>query len=364
VSNERIFNFSAGPATLPEFVLQKAQSELLNYRGVGYSVMEMSHRSKEFKDIIERAEAGVRKNLGVPEDYAVLFLQGGATQQFAMIPMNLYLEGKPVDMIHTGSWTKKAMGELKVVGQMNMAASTEDVKFTRVPRPDELKLNPEASYVYCCSNNTIAGTQYKKFPDPQNAPLVSDMSSDILSRKLNVSDFGLIFAGAQKNLGPAGVTLVIIKKELAERVSDKVPKIFQYKSHIEAGSLYNTAPTFPIYIVGLVMDWIANEGGLEAIEKRNIEKARLLYDTIDGTDYYSCPVEPESRSAMNVVYRIKAGDEDLEQKFIAEATAAGLSGLKGHRSVGGLRASIYNAMPVAGVKALVDFMKDFEKKNG
>ena len=361
---ERIVNFNAGPAAIPLSVLEKARQELLNAHGAGMSVMEMSHRSPEFKDIIERAEAGVRKNFSVSDDYAVLFLQGGASLQFAMVPMNLCQEGKPVDMIHTGAWTKKAITEVKKVAEMRLAASSEADKFTRLPAKDEIQLSSDASYVYCCSNNTIFGTQYRQFPDSGDVPLIADMSSDIFSRKVDVSRFGLIFAGAQKNLGPAGVTLVILRKDLAERASETLPSILQYRSHIKAGSLFNTAPTFAIYIVGLVMDWIASEGGLDALEKRNEEKAALLYDAIDATNFYNCPVAKADRSRMNVVYRIQDGNEELEKKFIAESKAAGLGGLKGHRSVGGLRASIYNAMTVEGIKQLVDFMKEFTRKNG
>ena len=362
--SDRIVNFNAGPAALPLEVLKKAQEELLNYRGCGLSVMEMSHRSPEFKDIIERAEAGVRKNFGVPDDYAVLFLQGGATLQFAMIPMNLYLEGKPVDMIHTGAWTKKAIAEHKKVSQVNIAGSSESANFTRLPSTQEIQLNPDASYVYCCSNNTIFGTQFQQFPETGAVPLVSDMSSDIMSRPVDISKFGVIFAGAQKNLGPSGVTLVIIRKDLAERVADGVPNILQYREHIKAGSMLNTTPTFPVYIMGLVQDWIADQGGLEAVAERNRGKAQLLYEAIDATDFYNCPVEKANRSQMNVVCRIQDGNEELEKKFVAESKAAGLGGLKGHRSVGGLRASIYNAMTMEGVQALVDFMKDFASKNG
>ncbi len=364
MAGQRIYNFNAGPGGLPLEALQKAQEELLNYNGCGLSVLEMSHRSPEFKDIIERAEAGIRKNFGVPEEYAVLFLQGGATLQFAMIPMNLYLDGKPVDMIHTGAWTKKAIGELKRLGTMNMAASSEAENFTRLPKMSEIKLNPDASYVYLCSNNTIYGTQFKEFPQTGNVPLVADMSSDIMSRKVDISRFGLIFAGAQKNLGPAGVTLVIIRKDLAERVKETVPDILKYKKHIAEASMLNTTPTFGVYIMGLVQDWIAKEGGLAVIEKRNDEKAKILYDAIDATDFYTCPVEKSSRSKMNVVYRVKGGDEEVEKKFISGAKAAGIGGIKGHRSVGGMRASIYNAMSLEGVTALVAFMKDFEAKNG
>ncbi len=359
---DRIFNFSAGPAALPEPVLEKAREELLNFQGAGMSVMEMSHRSKEFDGVMENAEAGVRQILNVPETHAILFLQGGATHQFAMVPMNLYIPGKPVDIINTGVWTKKAITELKVLTEYNVAATTEDEKFSRLPLQEELKLNPEASYVHLCSNNTVAGTQYKTFPETGNVPVVADMSSDIVSRRLDVSKFGVIFAGAQKNIGPAGLALVIIDKELAERCPATVPNFFQYRHHIKNDSRFNTPPTFGIYMVGLVMDWLKEQGGLEVIEQHNETKAKVLYDLMN--DFYTCPIKEEDRSLMNVVFRVQGGNEELEAKFVKEATAAGLSGLKGHRLVGGLRASIYNAQPLEGVQALADFMKEFQKQNG
>lgn len=360
----RIFNFSAGPAVLPLPVLERARDELLDFENCGMSVLEMSHRSPEFEGILARAEAGLRKTLGIPEAYAVLFLQGGASLQFAMVPMNLYLEGKPVDVLHTGSWTGKAIAELEKVAAYRLAASTEAERFRRLPRPEEIRLNPDASYVHMVSNNTIGGTQWRRFPDTGDVPLVADMSSDILSRVIDVSQFGLIFAGAQKNIGPAGVTVVIARPDLLERASPALPAILQYRTHLKGRSLYNTPPTFAIYLVSLVMDWIEAEGGVAAIERQNEEKARLLYGAIDRTDFYYCPVEREDRSWMNVVFRLRGDDEALEQRFAREAQAAGLSGLKGHRSVGGLRASIYNAQPLAGVQALVDFMADFEQRYG
>lgn len=361
---ERVFNFSAGPAVLPLPVLKTAQEELLNYRGCGMSVMEMSHRSKEFTQIIEKAEAGLRSILNISDDYAVLFLQGGASLQFSMVPMNLYLEGKPVDILHTGSWTKKAISEHKKLCDYTLAASTESENFMRLPRKEEIRLNPNASYVYMCSNNTIFGTQYREYPQTGDVPLVADMSSDILSKPIDVNHFGLIFAGAQKNIGPSGVTLVIVRKDLAERAKESLPTMLQYRTHIKEKSLYNTPPTFGIYIAMLVTEWIEQIGGLSAIDTINQEKAKLLYDAIDAHDFYYCPVHKEDRSLMNVVFRIQGNREDLEKKFANEAEKAGLSGLKGHRSVGGLRASIYNAQPVEGVKALVDFMSEFAVKNG
>lgn len=362
--SNRIFNFSAGPAVLPEPVLAQARDEMLNYQGSGMSVMEMSHRSGQFEAIRDHAEAGLRRALNIPADYEVLFLQGGASLQFSMAPMNLYLEGNPVDVIHTGAWTKKAIVELEKVAACTLAASTEAKNFTRLPRPEEIVLDENASYVHLCSNNTIFGTQWQAFPDTGEVPLVADMSSDILSRPLDVSKFGLIFAGAQKNIGPSGVTVVILRRELAERASKDLPTMLQYRTHISKKSMFNTPPTFAIYMVGLVLDWIEQQGGVAGIEQRNRQKAKLLYDTIDASDFYSCPVAVEDRSLMNVIVRVQNGNEALEKTFVSEATAAGLSTLKGHRSVGGLRASIYNAMPLEGVQALVQFMQAFEAKYG
>lgn len=362
--SSRIFNFAAGPAVMPEPVLEWARDELLNFQNSGMSVMEMSHRSPEFEGIIAQAERGLRQTMGIPADYAVLFLQGGASLQFSMVPMNLYLEGRPVDVLHTGAWTEKAIEELKKVADYRLAASTEAEKFRRLPRPEEIEFNPNASYVHICSNNTIFGSQWRSFPETGDVPLVADMSSDILSRVIDVSKFDLIFAGAQKNIGPAGVTVVIMRKELAERVPANVPTMLKYKTHIKSGSLYNTPPTFAIYMIALVTDWIQAEGGVVAIEEHNEAKARLLYQAIDSSGFYYNPVNKADRSYMNVNFRIQGDDEGLENKFAQEAEAAGLSGLKGHRSVGGLRASIYNAMTLGGVQALVDFMGEFERKNG
>ena len=362
--SERIFNFSAGPAVLPEQVLERARDELLNWNNSGMSVMEMSHRSKDFAAIIEHAEASLRKHLNIPAEYVLLFLQGGASLQFAMVPMNLYLQGNPIDVINTGAWTQKAITEIEKVAAYNLAASTENENFTRLPGPDEIQLSENASYVHICSNNTIYGTQWQQFPDTGDIPLVADMSSDIFSRQIDVSKFGLIFAGAQKNIGPSGVTVVIMRPELAERAPKTLPIMLQYRTHIKSKSLYNTPPTFGIYMLGLVMDWIEAEGGLTAIEERNQAQARLLYNAIDSTDFYTGPVIPKDRSMMNVVMRIQTGNEALEKKFLAEASAAGLSGLKGHRSTGGIRASVYNAQTFEAVQALVDFMKNFEQRYG
>ena len=361
---DRIFNFSAGPAVLPVPVLEEARDQLLNYQNSGMSVMEMSHRSKEFDQILAKAEAGVRKNMNIPDNYAVLFLQGGASLQFAMVPMNLCRKESVVDVIHTGVWTKMAITEIKKIANLRLAGSTEQENFRRLPRPDEIKIGKDASYVHIASNNTIYGTQWKKFPETGDIPLVADMSSDILSRNVNITKFGLIFAGAQKNLGPSGVTLVIIRKDLAERADKDMSTMLQYRTHIESGSRYNTPPTFAIYILGLVMDWIGQEGGLVGMEKRNEQKAKLLYDYIDNSGFYRCPVEKSDRSLMNVIIKIGQGNEELEKEFDRDAEKSGLSGLKGHRSVGGLRASIYNAQPMEGVQALIDFMKEFARRKG
>ena len=362
--SERIFNFSAGPGVLPLPVLEQARDELLNINNSGMSVMEMSHRSKEFTEIITSTEANLRKVMDIPDEYEVLFLQGGASLQFAMVPLNLYLQGNPVNVIHTGAWTKKAIAELDKVAAYNIAASTESENFTRLPAQDEIKLDENASYVHICTNNTIFGTQWHTLPDIGDIPLVADMSSDILSRPVDVSKFGLIFAGAQKNIGPSGVTVVIMRPELAERAPQNRPTMMQYRTFVKAKSLYNTPSTFGIYMVGLMMNWIDSQGGVSAIAEHNRKKAEVLYNAIDATDFYTCPVARQDRSLMNVVFRVQNGNEELEQKLIAQAADAGLSGLKGHRSVGGLRASIYNAQSLEAVNALAQFMQDFEAKNG
>jgi phosphoserine aminotransferase len=361
----RAHNFNAGPAALPLSVLEQMREEMLDYRGTGMSVMEMSHRSKEFEEISANAESRLRRLLAVPEDYAVSFLQGGGSLQFAMVPMNLFVPGKPVDVLHTGSWTAKAIEELKKVAQYRLAASTEADKFTRVPKASEIQLDANASYAYLCTNNTIEGTQWNQVPETGRVPLAADMSSDIASKPIDVRQFGLIFAGAQKNLGPAGVTVVIIRRDLADRANDKIAKILQYRTQIKEKSLYHTPSTYAVYTMGLVLEWVENEGGLAAIEKRNAEKAKLLYDAIDASGgYYTCPVERESRSKMNVVFRVAGGDEAIEGKFVKEAEAALIAGVKGHRSVGGMRASIYNAVTLEAVEALVAFMGAFRLKNG
>jgi phosphoserine aminotransferase len=366
---KRTFNFNAGPAALPLPVLERIREELLDYRGTGMSVMELSHRSAEFEAINATAEQNLRKLLAIPDDYAVIFVQGGGSMQFTMAPMNLCLPGKPVDVLHTGAWTAKALAELKKGILHNIAASTEADKFTRVPRPDELRLSADASYIHVCTNNTIEGTQYHALPSTA-APLVADMSSDIASRPINVSRFGLIFAGAQKNLGPSGVTLVIVRKDLAERADKNLPTLLQYRTHIKEKSLYHTPPTFAIYILGLVTEWIAGGGGLPGIQKRNEAKAKLLYDTIDnGNGFYHCPVDKSSRSLMNVVFRVgssqnQTGDESVEKEFAKQATAANLIGTPGHRSVGGMRISLYNAVGLDAVEALTQFMREFQRSRG
>ncbi|MGA2430651.1 MAG: 3-phosphoserine/phosphohydroxythreonine transaminase [Candidatus Acidiferrum sp.] len=362
---KRAYNFNAGPAALPLSVLERIREELLDWRGSGMSVMEMSHRSPEFEGIATRAEEGLRKHLSIPAEYAVLFLQGGGSMQFTMAPMNLCLPGKPVDLLHTGTWTAKALGELKKGILHTVAASTEAEKFIRVPRQEEIKLSADPSYVHMCTNNTIEGTQWHTMPELGAAALVADMSSDIASRQIDVKKFGLIFAGAQKNLGPSGATVVIVRKDLAERADKNLPTLLQYRTHIKEKSLYHTPPTFAIYIVGLVMEWIEAEGGITAIEKRNEAKAKMLYDAIDSSGgYYVCPVEKASRSRMNVVFRVAGGDEAKEKKFGKDAEAAGIVGTPGHRSVGGMRVSLYNAVTPEAVQALTGFMQEFQRRNG
>jgi len=358
---KRAFNFGGGPATLPLSVLEKVRDELLDYRGTGMSVMEISHRSPEFEEINSRAERLLRRLMSIPEEYAVVFLQGGGSMQFTMVPLNLYLDGKPVDVLHTGMWTAKAIAELKKSAPYRIAASTEPEKFTRIPRTNEIDLASDASYVYMCSNNTIEGTQWQAIPRTGDVPLVADMSSDILSRPINMRQFGAIFAGAQKNLGQSGVTVVIIRRDLAERADPKLPSLLQYRTEIKEHSLFHTPPTFAIYVLGLMLEWIEAEGGAAALERRNEEKARLLYDVIDSSSLYKCPVEQESRSRMNVVFRLADGDEALEAQFAKEAANQGIVGIVGHRSVGGMRVSLYNAVTIESVETLVGFMREFER---
>ena len=364
-ATKRAFNFNAGPGALPLPVLERIREELLDWRGSGMSVMEMSHRSPEFESINAGAEQKLRNLLGISDDYAVIFVQGGGSMQFSMAPMNLCLPGKPVDVLHTGNWTAKAIAELKKGILHHIAASTESEKFARLPRRDEMKFSPDASYVHICTNNTIEGTQWTTLPETGHVPLVADMSSDIASRPIDVKKYGVIFAGAQKNLGPSWVTVVIIRKDLAERADKNLPTLLQYRTHIKEKSLYHTPPTFAVYIVGLVLEWIESEGGIPGIEKRNEAKAKLLYDTIESSrGFYSCPVEKISRSKMNVVFRVAGKDDAIEKKFAAEAAAAGLVGTPGHRSVGGMRVSLYNAVTREAVEALTSFMREFQRTRG
>jgi phosphoserine aminotransferase len=359
---ERIHNFSAGPAILPVPVLEEAQREMLSLPGVGMSVMEISHRSKTFDEIFARAEAGLRQLLEIPDNYHVLFLQGGASLQFSMIPMNFLPAEASADYIITGSWGKKALKEAKRAGAVNVAATMADGGFTRVPGNDELKLDPKAAYVHITTNETIEGVEWKKEPEVGDVPLVADASSDILSHPIPVDKYALIYAGAQKNMGPSGVTLVIVRDNLLKRIPDGLHTMLDYRTHVENKSLYNTPNTWGIYIISLVCKWLRDKGGLTAMHRENEEKAGLLYDAIDATEFYRGHADADSRSIMNVTFRLPS--EELEKKFAAEATAQGLDGLKGHRSVGGIRASIYNAFPVAGIEALVAFMKEFERNNG
>ncbi len=362
--SERIFNFSAGPAVLPEPVLKQAQTDLFALPGVGMSVLEISHRSATFEQIIKEAEADLRQLLKIPENYQVLFLQGGASLQFTMVPMNLLPKGQSADYILTGSWGQSALKEAKKLGTVREAASTADTNFNRLPRLDELKLDPNAAYLHFTSNETIFGVEFQEEPQAGAAPLICDMSSDFLSRPIDVTRYGLIYAGAQKNAGPAGVTIVIIRQDLIERVPEGLPAMLDFRNMAKNGSLYNTPPCFSIYLSGLVIKWVLNQiGGLDKIYAMNREKAKILYDAIDASDgYYRGHAEKDCRSLMNVTLRLPS--EELEKKFVKESTAAGLDGLKGHRSVGGLRASIYNAFPKEGVVKLVEFMKEFQKNNG
>lgn len=358
----RIYNLSAGPAILPEEVLLEAQKDFYSYKGSGMCVMEMSHRGKIFDGIIKETDANLRKLLNIGDNYSILFLQGGATLQFSMVPLNLMPPKNKADYIVTGSWSKKAVKEGKRVGAVNIAASTEAESFVRIPKQSELKLDPDAAYVHFTSNNTIYGTEWRSEPVVGNVPLVCDASSDFLHKKIDINKYGLIYAGAQKNIGPAGVVVVIIRKDLLERSSDSLHTYMNYKIHVENESMYNTPTTFGIYIAGLVFKWLLNMGGLDEMYKRNLDKAKVLYDAIDASGgYYKGTTAVEDRSLMNVTYRLP--NEELEKKFIEEAKKKGFEGLKGHRSVGGIRASIYNAFPKKGVEELVQLMNDFKKNN-
>ena len=359
----KVYNFNAGPAMLPIEVMEKAQNSFLNYENLGYGIMEASHRSSEFDEVIKKSESNVRDLLTISDDYAVLFLQGGASTQFAMIPMNFLSPTGTADYVMTGSWSEKALKEAKLFGEARIAASSEENNYNQIPDFRQWNLNEKASYLHITSNNTIFGTQYHTYPKTlDGVPLIADMSSDILSKRFSITDFGLVYAGAQKNLGPSGVTLVVIRKELATKSPSTLASMFNYNTHIKSSSLYNTPPTFAIYMLYLVTTWLLDKGGLEAVEQTNEKKAKILYDTIDQDEFFRCPAEISSRSYMNVCFRLQT--EDLEKKFINEVVKEGMIGLKGHRSVGGLRASIYNAMPIEGVGKLNDVMLDFKRRYG
>ena len=355
---DRVYNFSAGPACLPETVLLKAQSEMTNYRGSGMSVMEMSHRSPEYQDIIDSATEMLITLMNIPKNYKVLFVQGGASLQFDMVPLNLMVKHKKIHLVHTGAWSKRAIAEAKLFGQVNVVASSEDKTFSYVPKLNKSMFTPDADYVHITSNNTIYGTRFTSLPDVGSLPLVSDMSSCILSEEIDVSKYGLIYAGAQKNIGPAGVAIVIIREDLIGQVKE-LPSMLDYKTYSEHGSMFNTPPTYTIYIAKLVFEHLLENGGIKEIEKINNKKAALLYDFIDHSKLFNGTASKEDRSIMNIPF--VTGNEQIDAQFIKEAKAAGFVNLKGHRSVGGMRASIYNAMPLEGVTALIDFMRNFEK---
>lgn len=358
----RIHNFNAGPSALPLPVLEQVQQEMLDFRGSGMSILEVSHRSKWFEDVLDDAIIRVKRLLGLDERYHVLFLQGGASMQFCMVPMNLAVEGKPINFVNTGTWATKAIKEAQILGKnVNVVASSEDREFTYIPI--EIPMDSDAAYLHLTSNNTIRGTQWQAFPEVGNTPIVCDMSSDIFSRTFDPKPFGLIYAGAQKNAGPAGVTLVIVREDMLERTPKSLPTMLKYTTHSEKKSMFNTPPTFAIYVLQLFMKWLEESvGGVEKMEAINRKKASLLYGYMDGQDFYRGTARPDSRSRMNVTFRLPT--EDLEAKFVKEATERGMGGLKGHRSVGGCRASIYNAVSLEAVETLVDFMKEFSKKNG
>jgi phosphoserine aminotransferase len=360
--NQRIYNFNAGPATLPLVVLEEIREEFLNYKGSGMSIIEVSHRSKWFDDVMADTSARVKRLMRLGNDFHVLFLQGGASMQFCTVPMNLLPEGRCADYVNTGTWATKAIKEAQILGKkVNVAATSEGKNFSYIPR--DISYTPDAAYVHITSNNTIKGTQWAAFPDTKGVPLIGDMSSDILSRPFDPSPFGLIYAGAQKNLGPAGATLVVIRDDMLKRVPKGLPTMLKYTTFVEKNSMYNTPPCFAIYTIQLVLKWLEETvGGVEKMEAINQEKATLLYNTLDKNDFYTGTAEKESRSLMNVTFRLPS--EDLEKRFVQEAQENGLTGLKGHRSVGGCRASIYNSMPVNGVKALVEFMETFARRNG
>jgi len=358
----RVFNFSAGPAALPESVLTQAAAEMLDWRGTGMSVMEMSHRGKEFMGIAAKAEADLRTLLAIPDDYSVLLLQGGAIAENAIVPMNLLGRKTSADYVNTGEWSKKSIKEARKYCAVRIAASSEDTNFTSVPALGTWQLDRNAAYVHICTNETIGGIEYQWTPETGDVPLVADMSSHILSRVVNVSKYGVIYGGAQKNVGPAGLTLVIVRNDLLDRALPITPSAFHWKEQAAADSMVNTPPTYAIYIAGLVFEWLQTQGGVKAIEKKNIAKAALLYDYLDTTEFYRAPARKIDRSRMNVVFHLS--DESLDSEFLVGAKAAGMDQLKGHRAVGGMRASIYNAMPFEGVRTLVDYMKQFEQMYG
>ncbi len=357
----RICNFSAGPAVLPLEVLEQARDELLDWHGSGMSVMEMSHRGKEFMEIAAQAKADLRDLLAIPANYKVLFLQGGATSQFAMVPINLLRGKKGADYINTGAWSKKAIGEAKKFCTVNVAASSEDAGFTYAPKQERWKLNADAAFVHYTTNETIGGVEFNWVPETGSVPLVADMSSNMLSRPVDVSRYGLIYAGAQKNVGPAGLTLVVVREDLLGQALPAAPSMYDYKAHADNDSMYNTPPTYAVYVAGLVFQWLKRNGGLAGIEKRNIAKAGILYDCLDSCKVFCCRVAQEDRSRMNVVFTLK--DAALDDEFLKGARSRGLVQLKGHRSVGGMRASIYNGMPQEGVQALADYMREFDAKH-
>lgn len=361
-TNQRAYNFNAGPSALPLEVLERAQQELVNFQNSGMSIMEMSHRGAIFEGVHNEAIARLKKLYAIPENYEVLFLQGGASLQFTMIPMNFLQEGQKASYILTGSWSEKAIKEAKLFGTPVEAASTKENKYKNIPALSDINIDAEAAYVHLTSNNTIYGTQWKEFPETGDIPLIADMSSDILSKPVDVSKFGIIYAGAQKNLGPSGVTVVIIRKDLIEKANTNIPTMLKYSTHSDNNSLYNTPPTFGIYMLGEVLKWVEEKGGLEAIAAHNEAKAKVIYDVIDNSNgFYNGHATPESRSLMNITFTL--ADADLEKKFLAEAKDAGFVGLNGHRSVGGCRASAYNAVPMETCQALADFMVEFQKNN-
>ncbi|MEN6411451.1 MAG: 3-phosphoserine/phosphohydroxythreonine transaminase [Veillonellales bacterium] len=360
---KRVYNFNAGPAVLPWEVLQEVQAELLDYQGTGMSILEMSHRSKPFAAIVEEAEASMKELLGVGDDYRVLFLQGGASTQFAMVPLNFLAPGRTADYILTGSWSEKAQKEAKLIGETHVAASTADGSYKRIPKIEEVQLSSDPAYIHMTSNNTIFGTQWAALPSFGDVPLIADMSSDMLSRPFDVSKFALIYAGAQKNIGPAGVTVVIIRRDMLGKTPAGTPTMLRYDTHANSNSLYNTPPCFSLYIVSRVLRWLKTQGGLSVIQRRNKAKAALIYDTIDqSSGFYKGHADKDSRSLMNVTFRLPS--EELEKTFVADSTQAGLIGLKGHRWVGGLRASLYNAMSLEGCQSLKQFMLEFQRRNG